>query len=129
MTLLALRARRARVIAAASATFIVVSLAWLTVTLSSQARSVLRDRLDERKRVDATFVYNGYDRVFGAATQGLLNAQGAAVLKPPTTARRHERRSRSHRRVRCACSCTTIRSPVFASASSCSDRSCSAFPR
>jgi len=83
MTLLALQSRRARAIAVASATFIVVSLAWLTVTLffpSSERPYAIGST--NGSAWDATFVYNGYDRVFGAATQGLLNAQGAAVLKP-----------------------------------------------
>ncbi len=82
LSVLALQSRRARVIAVASATFIVVSLAWLTVTLffpSSERPYAIGST--NGSAWDATFVYNGYDRVFGAATQGLLNAQGAAVLK------------------------------------------------
>jgi 4-amino-4-deoxy-L-arabinose transferase-like glycosyltransferase len=63
--------------------FVVVALAWLTATLffpSSERPYAIGST--NGSAWNATFVYNGYDRVFGAATQTLLNAQGAAVLKP-----------------------------------------------
>ena len=67
----------------AAVVFVAVSLSWLTATLffpASQRPYAIGST--NGSAWDATFVYNGYDRVFGAATQTLLNAQGAAVLKP-----------------------------------------------
>jgi 4-amino-4-deoxy-L-arabinose transferase-like glycosyltransferase len=82
MAWLALERARVRRVALASVTFIVVALSWLTVTLffpASERPYAIGST--NGSAWDATFVYNGYDRVFGAATQSLLNAQGAAVLK------------------------------------------------
>jgi len=70
-----------------------VALSWLTATLFFPAS----DRpyaigSTNGSPWNATFVYNGYDRLFGASTQTLLNAQGAALLRPSTTARSPGRR-------------------------------------
>jgi 4-amino-4-deoxy-L-arabinose transferase-like glycosyltransferase len=63
--------------------FIVVALSWLTVTLffpASERPYAIGST--NGSAWNATFVYNGYDRLFGAATQTLLNAQGSAVRTP-----------------------------------------------
>jgi 4-amino-4-deoxy-L-arabinose transferase-like glycosyltransferase len=75
--------RRLRRTLLSAAVFVVVALSWLTATLFFPAS----DRpyaigSTNGSAWNATFVYNGYDRLFGASTQTLLNAQGVAVLKP-----------------------------------------------
>jgi len=75
--------RRLRRTLISAVVFVAVALAWLTATLFFPAS----DRpyaigSTNGSAWNATFVYNGYDRLFGAATQTLLNAQGAAVLRP-----------------------------------------------
>jgi len=81
--LMAGRNRRLRRLLVASLVFIVVALSWLTVTLAFPAsQRPYAIGSTNGSAWNATFVYNGYDRLFGAATQTLLNAQGAAVLKP-----------------------------------------------
>ncbi|MGD0197944.1 MAG: glycosyltransferase family 39 protein [Solirubrobacteraceae bacterium] len=75
--------RRLARLALASAALVVVALSWLTITLffpSSQRPYAIGST--NGSAWNATFVYNGYDRLFGSATQNLLNAQGAAVLHP-----------------------------------------------
>jgi 4-amino-4-deoxy-L-arabinose transferase-like glycosyltransferase len=74
--------RRLRRTLISAVVFAVVALSWLTATLLFPAS----DRpyaigSTNGSAWNATFVYNGYDRLFGASTQTLLNAQGAAVLK------------------------------------------------
>ena len=81
--LLASRRQRLRRLVGSSAVFLVVALAWLTATLFVPAsHRPYAIGSTNGSAWNATFVYNGYDRLFGAATQTLLNTQGAAVLKP-----------------------------------------------
>ena len=75
--------RRLRRLGLATLAVVVVALSWLTATLffpASQRPYAIGST--NGSAWNATFIYNGYDRVFGAATQSLLNAQGAAVAKP-----------------------------------------------
>jgi 4-amino-4-deoxy-L-arabinose transferase-like glycosyltransferase len=79
----AMRERRLRRLLVAGAVFVAVALSWLTLTLffpASQRPYAIGST--NGSAWNATFVYNGYDRLFGASTQTLLNAQGAAVLAP-----------------------------------------------
>jgi 4-amino-4-deoxy-L-arabinose transferase-like glycosyltransferase len=79
----AFRERRLRRLVTAGVVFVAVSLLWLTATLfvpASQRPYAIGST--NGSAWNATFVYNGYDRLFGAATQTLLNAQGASVLAP-----------------------------------------------
>jgi 4-amino-4-deoxy-L-arabinose transferase-like glycosyltransferase len=74
--------RRLRRTLISAAVFVVVALSWLTATLFFPAS----DRpyaigSTNGSAWNATVVYNGYDRLFGASTQTLLSAQGATVLK------------------------------------------------
>jgi 4-amino-4-deoxy-L-arabinose transferase-like glycosyltransferase len=81
--LMSARRRRIRRLVGSAVVFVVVALAWLTATLfvpASQRPYAIGST--NGSAWNATFVYNGYDRLFGTATQSLLNAQGAAVLAP-----------------------------------------------
>jgi hypothetical protein len=76
------RTQAARTLISA-AVFVAVALAWLTATLffpASERPYAIGST--NGSAWNATFVYNGYDRLFAASTQTLLNAQGAAVLRP-----------------------------------------------
>jgi 4-amino-4-deoxy-L-arabinose transferase-like glycosyltransferase len=75
--------RRLRRTLISAAVFVAVALAWLTATLffpASERPYAIGST--NGSAWNATFVYNGYDRLFAASTQTLLNAQGAAVLRP-----------------------------------------------
>jgi 4-amino-4-deoxy-L-arabinose transferase-like glycosyltransferase len=78
------RERRAVRLALSGAVFIAVCLAWLTMTLFFPAA----DRpyaigSTNASAWNATFVFNGWDRIAGAATQSTLNAQlPASALHP-----------------------------------------------
>jgi 4-amino-4-deoxy-L-arabinose transferase-like glycosyltransferase len=75
--------KRLRRLFAAGVVFVVVCLSWLTATLLVPAsHRPYAIGSTNGSAWNATFVYNGWDRLFGAATQTLLNAQGAAVLTP-----------------------------------------------
>jgi 4-amino-4-deoxy-L-arabinose transferase-like glycosyltransferase len=81
--LLVCREQRIRRTAVSSAVFLVVALSWLTVTLafpSSQRPYAIGST--NGSAWNAAFIYNGYDRIAGSATQSLLNAQGKSTLKP-----------------------------------------------
>ena len=75
--------RRLRRLSGSAVVLVVVSLSWLTATLfvpASQRPYAIGST--NGSAWNATFVYNGYDRVLGAATQSLLNAQGSSVRRP-----------------------------------------------
>jgi len=75
--------RRLRRALVSTVVFVAVALAWLTATLffpASERPYAIGST--NGSAWNATFVYNGYDRLFSASTQTLLNAQGAAVLRP-----------------------------------------------
>lgn len=78
------RERRAIRLAVSGAVFVAVSLSWLTMTLFFPAS----DRpfaigSTNGSAWNATFVFNGWDRVAGAETQSALNAQlPASALRP-----------------------------------------------
>jgi 4-amino-4-deoxy-L-arabinose transferase-like glycosyltransferase len=79
----AFRERRLRRLVLSSVVFVVVALSWLTATLffpASERPYAIGST--NGSAWNATFVYNGYDRLFGASTQTLLNSQGASVLTP-----------------------------------------------
>jgi 4-amino-4-deoxy-L-arabinose transferase-like glycosyltransferase len=81
LLLFAFREQRLRRLILSGAVFVVVALSWLTLTLffpASERPYAIGST--NGSAWNATFVYNGYDRLFGASTQTLLNAQGAAVL-------------------------------------------------
>jgi 4-amino-4-deoxy-L-arabinose transferase-like glycosyltransferase len=83
LAVLAFNEQRLRRLLLSSVVFIVVALSWLTLTLffpASERPYAIGST--NGSAWNATFVYNGYDRLFGASTQTLLNAQGAAVLTP-----------------------------------------------
>jgi 4-amino-4-deoxy-L-arabinose transferase-like glycosyltransferase len=78
------RERRAIRLALSAAVFVAVSLSWLTMTLFFPAS----DRpyaigSTDGSAWNATFVFNGWDRIAGASTQSALNAQlPASALHP-----------------------------------------------
>jgi 4-amino-4-deoxy-L-arabinose transferase-like glycosyltransferase len=81
LALLAFGEQRLRRLVLSAVVFVVVALSWLTVTLffpASERPYAIGST--NGSAWNATFVYNGYDRLFGSATQTLLNAQGASVL-------------------------------------------------
>ncbi|MGA2471073.1 MAG: glycosyltransferase family 39 protein [Solirubrobacteraceae bacterium] len=81
--LLVCRRRRVARMAASAAVFLVVALSWLTATLAFPAsQRPYAIGSTNGSSWNAAFVYNGYDRIAGSATQGLLNAQGLAITKP-----------------------------------------------
>jgi 4-amino-4-deoxy-L-arabinose transferase-like glycosyltransferase len=70
------RERRVARLAASAAVFLIVALSWLTLTLafpSSQRPFAIGST--NGSAWNAAFVFNGYDRIAGAATQPALNAQ------------------------------------------------------
>ncbi len=82
--LLVLRDQRVVKLAAAAAVFLTVALGWLTLTLFFPAseRPYAIGSTDG-SAWNAAFVFNGYDRIAGAATQPALTAQLApSALKP-----------------------------------------------
>ncbi len=81
LAVLACRERRLCRLALTGLVFVAVALSWLTVTLLVSQRPYAIGSTNG-SAWNATFVYNGYDRLFGASTQTLLNAQGTAVLTP-----------------------------------------------
>jgi 4-amino-4-deoxy-L-arabinose transferase-like glycosyltransferase len=77
------REQRIRRIAVSTAVFLVVALSWLTVTLAFPAsQRPYAIGSTNGSAWNASFIYNGYDRIAGSATQSLLNAQGKSALKP-----------------------------------------------
>lgn len=81
--LLVCREQRLRRIAVSGAVFLVVALSWLTVTLAFPAsQRPYAIGSTNGSAWNAAFIYNGYDRIAGSATQSLLNAQGKSTLKP-----------------------------------------------
>ena len=84
VAVLVCRERRLRRLAASAAVFVAVALAWLVMTLffpASQRPWPLGSTNGSAWNV--TFVYNGWDRIAGAATQPLLTEQLApSALRP-----------------------------------------------
>jgi len=81
--LLAYRHQRIRRLLVSAVVFLVVALSWLTATFAFPAsQRPYAIGSTNGSAWNATFVYNGWDRITGAATQSLLNAQGKAALKP-----------------------------------------------
>ncbi len=81
--LLVCRERRVARIALSTAVFVAVALSWLTVTLAFPAsQRPYAIGSTNGSAWNAAFVYNGYDRIAGSATQSLLNAQGLGITKP-----------------------------------------------
>ncbi len=68
------RERRLARIAASAAVFVAVALSWLTMTLLFATTPYAIGSTDG-SAWNATFVFNGWDRIAGAQTQSLLNAQ------------------------------------------------------
>jgi 4-amino-4-deoxy-L-arabinose transferase-like glycosyltransferase len=76
------RSHRARTLALTALVFLAVALSWLTATLlfpASQRPYAIGST--NGSAWNAAFVYNGYDRIAGSATQSALNAAGLGVLK------------------------------------------------
>jgi 4-amino-4-deoxy-L-arabinose transferase-like glycosyltransferase len=75
--------QRARRLVLCAVVFTVVALSWLTATLAFPAsQRPYAIGSTNGSAWNAAFVYNGYDRLVGKATQSLLNAQGASPLRP-----------------------------------------------
>jgi 4-amino-4-deoxy-L-arabinose transferase-like glycosyltransferase len=81
--LLVCREQRIRRVAVSAAVFLLVALSWLTATLAFPAsQRPYAIGSTNGSAWNASFVYNGYDRITGSATQSLLNAQGKSALRP-----------------------------------------------